>query len=292
MRIYCCCIVCAAVLGLASEGRAEHPVDVERFAAEGDYLQALAAYDRLPQRILTSEAMLAAAKSAWALGLSERAIREIERLLREKDLRADLRTEAHLTRAIIEYQEGRYQVADLYAEKTVRGCAKEGAQRSTAFLLWGESLAAQGAYGAAESKLSAAWEGAAPEQRAEIAFQRAMARVHLGKSDEARADFEQVPQRHERSAEAIRALARISLDEGDFGSAAFWLERGRAWYPQRFLDSWVDYALVQVALFSGDQETVRTTQQSAVKKYPPSDPWLTLLSAAVEAHTWEGRGAP
>ncbi len=282
-------LLCVALLGYGRPSHAEHPIDVERLSAAGEHLQALAVYDRIPKRVCTTSAAISAARSAWALGLTDKATSELDQLLRREDLSAAQRTEALFTRAIVEFQEGRHQVADLYAEKALHNCAGVCPQRSAILLLSGESLASQGAYGAAESKFTAALENVSANQMPEIYYQRGVTRVRLGKLSDARSDLEQVPLQHERTPEALRALAGVALDSADFAAVIFWLEKGRALYPQRFLDSWVDYALIESALHQEDFKTVTEVQQNAVKRYAPSDPWMTLLSASLEAHAWEGR---
>ena len=54
-----------------------------------------------------------------------------------------------------------------------------------------------------------------------------------------------------------------------------------------FLDSWVDYALLQVAINQGAADEVKSIQLEASKKYPPSDHWLNLLNAAAESFVWK-----
>jgi hypothetical protein len=78
----------------------------------------------------------------------------------------------------------------------------------------------------------------------------------------------------------------IALDTGKMKSASFWLKKGRAEYPDSFLDSWVDYALLRIAMSENDQVAVREVRAAATKKYPPSDPWLNLLQAAAEGFEW------
>ncbi len=57
---------------------AQHSIDVQRLAAKGEYFEALANYEKLPKRRANTEAITAAARSAWGLGLSDRAIQEYD----------------------------------------------------------------------------------------------------------------------------------------------------------------------------------------------------------------------
>jgi hypothetical protein len=84
----------------------------------------------------------------------------------------------------------------------------------------------------------------------------------------------------------VRSLGEIALETGDYAAAGFWLRRGREEYPDRFLDSWVDYALVRVAAHDGATDEVREIRTRAEAAYAPSDGWLTLLVAESEAYEW------
>lgn len=273
-----------AVLAIPAE--AQHPIDVERSAAKAEYFQALVAFDKLPARRATPEAIVAAAKSAWALGLAERAIREYDRALRDDTLDALQRARLLLARGIIDYQEGRYQVAALFAEKGVAALLEDNALKAQIWLLWAESLVKLNSYGAAEEKYISASQHAAEASRAEIYFLLARCQLNLGKWEEARLNFEQVPLRHERAAAAMRHLAEIALQQRRHEQASFWLQKGREDFPDEFLDSWVDYALVKAAIDRGELKKVQELQQRAEQKYPPSDTWLVLLNSAAEAFYW------
>lgn len=276
-----------ALGGLASAAFAQHPIDVEQAAAHGEYLEALTDYDRMPKRISTTDATVAAAKSAWALSLPTRAITEFETALQDKKLAPGVRTQILLSRGIIEYQEGRYQVSNLYAEKALVSCAVNCAERAKILLLWGEGLAQMGSNGAAETKYLEALNNATPEESPEIAFRLGVCRLRLGKTDDARASFERVPLKNERTPDAIRYLATTSLEQAEYSNASFWLKKGRAEYSDNFLDSWVDYALLQIAVHDRSKKDVREIREAANKKYPPSDPWITLMNASAEAFEWE-----
>lgn len=271
---------------------AEHPIDVERAAAKREYLDALAKYDRMPKRVTTVEASMAAARSAWALGLPERALAEFEAVSRMPKLTDGQRATVTLSRGIIEFQEKRYQVAALHAEAVLHTPRLNPVVAAHANVLWGDALVELGQLAAAEERYKRAWETAPQEERFEISFKQGLAREKLGKTNEAISDFTNVPLNHERTPEAIRRLALLSIDSGNVAEAGFWLAKARADYPDLFLDSWVDYAMLQVAASRGDLGEVRSIRERAIAKYPPSDPWLALLDSAAEAIEWKRREAP
>ncbi len=269
-----------------SEAVAQHPIEIERSTAQGDYLQALVAFDKLPSRRATSTSVIAAGKSAWALGLDERAIKEFDKALRDPSLNDVQRGRILLSRGVIEFQEERSQVAALYAEKAVQALVEPSPLRAQAWSLWGDSLAKQNAWGSAEEKYSNAQKETAGDGVIDAHFKLGRCQMHLGKLEEARVNFENVPLQHEHAPAAIRNLALVALEQKRYTQATFWLEQGRQYFADDFLDSWVDYALVVAAANSHDREKVVSIRDAAIKKYPPSDYWFTLLNSAAEAYLW------
>lgn len=266
---------------------AQHSMDVQRRSADTEHLAALVAYERTPRRTLSSEARIAAGRSAWALSLSDRALEEFERVASDSALDPVEQARLHLSAGIIHFQEGRYQVASVKAERAVALLSTAGPLRSKANFLWAESLYRLGSLGPAAEKYGVALSEAAPEDQPDIHFALGTCARGLGTYEVAREHFEKVPLRHERTPEAIRNLAEIALDMKNFTNAGFWLARGRSDYPDQFLDSWTDYALVRVAIQSGKLNEVRELRAQAQGKYPPSDGWLTLLNAEAEAYEWQ-----
>jgi tetratricopeptide (TPR) repeat protein len=192
----------------------------------------------------------------------------------------------HLARGIVEYQEGRYRVAALHAERAVGVMKAPGPLGSRAWKLWGDSLARLHSHGAAEDKYIKALQEALPQEQPELHFEIGQCRMRLGKYAQARKSFELVPLGDERAPEAIRALALIALETERFEEVDFWLAAGRKHFPEKFLDSWVDYALIRSALTRKDSVAVERLLADANKKFAPSDDWLILAQAAAEASHW------
>ena len=287
-RIVVAVVAAAAATSLAMQSAsAQHAIDIQRETAQGEYLRALVMFDRMPKRQLTPDAVLAAARSAWALGLSSRAAEELERVVREGGLSAEEEAKAILSRGVIEYQEGRYQVAALFAERAVARAAGNPGLQSRGYLLWGESLYALSSFAQAEKMYLEASSRTTDAENPELRFLLATCQRTLGKYSEARANLEQIPVTSERAPQAMRALAELALESGEFDIARFWLQRGRSDFPDNFLDSWVDYALMAAAIHGNDSVEVRALREAANTRYPPSDQWLTLLNAAAEAFEWQ-----
>jgi len=271
----------------ASAANAQHPIDVQRLASDGENLKALAMYELLPTRTRTTDARIAAAKSAWALGLNRKAADSFDAILREDTLGADGRARLTLSRGIIEFQEERYPEAALFAEKTVSLLSQPSPLRARAYFLWGQSLSRVQAYGSAQEKLLAALADAAQIDRGDINYVLGFVDIKLGKYPDAEKHLKAIPTDHERAAASVRLLATIALETRQADRAQFWIEKGRKDYPEAFLDSWGDYGLVQIALAKGDLPTARGLMSGAQKQYPPSDPWLILMQASLENAEWK-----
>lgn len=265
---------------------AQHPIEVQRLAAKGEYFRALVEYEKLPKRRADTAAVTAAARSAWGLGLADRSISEYDRALTDETLQPVERARIYLSRAIIEFQEDRFQTSVLYAERCIVLLKEGGPLRAKAYLVWGNSLSQMGMYAAAEQKYLLALGEGELDDKPELHFRIAMVEMRLGKTEEARAHLEKVPLRHEHTPAAMRFLSQLALDRKNYKEAEFWLSRGRREYPDSFLDSWVDYVLMRIGISEEDDKKIKEVLQSATGKYPPSDEWLTLLKAASEAYYW------
>jgi tetratricopeptide (TPR) repeat protein len=278
---------------LASSASAQHPIDLQRASAAGDHFKALVFAEQMPRRIATIESSLALARSAWALGLNSRALDEFDRVLRTAQLDSVEKARIHLTKAILEYQEGHYQVASLHAERVINeleGIDTEPTLNSKARFVWGEALTRQNAYGPAELQYLQALEGAAAAELPQIHLSLASVELKLGKFEKAKEHFEQIPVDHELTPRAIRGLAEVSVELKRPDAVQFWLTKARKEYPDSFLDSWVDYALMCAAIDRNQIAEVSELRTQVANRLPPSDPWVVLLNAAAEGFVWNKRG--
>jgi tetratricopeptide (TPR) repeat protein len=264
-------------------------VDVQRLTAEGDHFQALEIYEKLPDRRLERDAHVAAAKSAWALGLARKAADIFDSVLRSDRLDNEERARITLSRGIIEYQEERYQEAALFAEKAGSLLPEKAPLRGRSLLLWGQSLMRAQAYSDAEEKLWRAMAEVAPTDRPDVAINLGNVQVKLGKLSEAERSLKTIPTDHPLAPEAIRILANISMQTDQRDRARFWLEKGRSDYSDSFLDSWTDYGQLSVALKAGDLPRARQVVEQAQKRLPPSDTWLIVMQASLEQAEWKER---
>jgi tetratricopeptide (TPR) repeat protein len=269
---------------------AEHPVDVQRLSSEGDHFKALEVYERLPDRRLERSSHVAAAKSAWALGLTRKAADLFDLVLRGDDVENDERARITLSRGIIEYQEQRYQEAALFAEKAASFLPERAPLRGRALLLWGQSLIKAQSYSTAEEKLWRALAEVAPSERPEVSLSLGSVQIKLGKLADAERTLKGIPTDHPHAPEAIRLLASIAMQTDQNDRARFWLDKGRADYSESFLDSWTDYGQFSVALKGGDIARAREVFEQAQRRLPPSDAWLIVMQASLEQAEWKNRG--
>jgi tetratricopeptide (TPR) repeat protein len=266
---------------------AEHPIDVQKLSAEGDHFRALSVYELLPDRRLSEDTHISAAKSAWALGMTKQAAELLDSVLRGELADSDERARITLMRGVIEYQEERYQEAQLFAEKAAALIPERAPLRGRAMLLWGQSLLRSHAYASAEEKLLRALADAAPSDRPDVALSLGSVLIKLGKMSEAEKTLKLIPADHEYAPGAIRMLAAIALQTKQGERARFWIEKGRQAYADAFLDSWPDFGLVTVALDADDLPRARSIVDRAQQRLPPSDTWLILMQAALEQAEWK-----
>ena len=274
------------LLVMSVPARGEHPIDVQRANANGQHIDALARYSRIPKKKLNGDAAFAAGKSAWALSLSDKAQEELARAAEYSQKDPEKLTQINFLRAIVDFQDARFQESLVRAQSAIDTVADGSALKARILLLMGQTYLILHKDSHAEQRMSEALKYADPTDRAELYFARGEARFQLGKFDEAREDFEKISLKSERLPEAIRYLARIGMELKRYKEAQFWLHKGRREFPEAFLDSWVDYAMGTSAIKSGDSKTARDVVKRAREQYPPSDPWFTLLEAQAEEFEW------
>jgi tetratricopeptide (TPR) repeat protein len=276
-------------VGCLRLAEAQHSSEVQKLSAEGDHMKALAMFELLPNKKVVTEARIAAAKSAWALGLNRQAADGFDAILRDPGIAPDTRTRLVLSRGVIEYQEERYQEASLYAEKAIGFMQESAPLRGRAYLLWGQSLLRTGAYSSALEKFQKALADVSPQDRPEAHFALGLVELKLGRYAEAQKDLEAIPMDHVRTPVAVRMLAALALETHHYDRAKFWIEKGQADHPETFVDSWGDYGLVQSAIALGNLDDARRVVERAQKQFSPSDSWLVLMQASLESAEWKKR---
>ena len=283
-------LIIVIALGFPPMVAAQHPSEVQQLAAQGDYYAAFTTYLRMPKRRVTPAMMVAAGRSAWSLGLPDVALDSFEQALNpqsgEKALSEIEQARVYLSKGIIEFQEGRNQVAIMYTEKASQLLSESGPLRAQVWLLWGEALSEMEKYSQAEAMYGRALQESAELDLGEVHYLLAACQERLGKWDEAKHNLESIPLNHQRSPDALKGLARVALERSDYENVLFWLDKGRELFPDLFADSFVDYTRAQAAIALDRPEQIRSIRESAAKLYAPSDAWMNLMDAAVEQYEW------
>jgi len=278
-----------ALLGVVlsqSQVSAQHAIEVQRLHSTGKFLESLVEYDRIPKRRVTVDAVVAAGKSAWALGLPSRALQEFDTALRKRGLDSIQQGEILLSEGIIHFQEGESEVAISYAERSLEIVPPPHILRSRALLLSAEALTRLGRHAEAEPRFVEALAESSLEDRHNALYGLGTVRMNLGKTVEAREAFEAIPTESDHAAQSVRHLAEIALRERNFKRAYQWLVKGQREHAEFFLDSWVQYALVRCAVAQHQLSLVEDLQRVANERFPQSDGWITLLNAEAESFIW------
>jgi tetratricopeptide (TPR) repeat protein len=276
----------ALQLLFSAESWAQHAIDVQRLHADGSFLESLIEYGKIPRRRVTIDAVIAAGKSAWALGLPERALAEFDTALRLKGLDILQRAELLLSQGIIHLQEDELEVANHYAEKVSSSVGGGHVLRARALLLSAEALSRLGRPAEAERRYQEALDESPENDTHNALFGLGETRLKLGKIAEARNAFEAIPTESDHAAEAVRKLAELEMIDRNHRRAFQWLIKGQQEHTTFFLDSWVQYALVRCAVSMGDVTLVNDLRRVANERFPGSDGWVSLLNAEAESFVW------
>jgi tetratricopeptide (TPR) repeat protein len=268
---------------------AEYPIEVERLNAEGRHLQALVVLEKIPVRVRTAQTLIAAGKSAWALGLVNHAANFFQDALKfpEQTISQEDRARVNLMRGVIEYQEHRLDTAVLYAEESLKSATEIPGLLNAVHLLLGDIATAKNDYQVAQRHYEQALQDVAPSEKGEVEYRLGNALASQHQHEAAIAAYQRVPVDSVKAPEAIRSIAKLEFDAGKYEDVKFWLTKGRVDYPDKFLDSWVDYVLVESALKLHDIEAADEVAVRARASFPPSEGWMVLLEGTLEKAKWD-----
>jgi tetratricopeptide (TPR) repeat protein len=260
---------------------AEHPHHVRKLEAEENFYDAYLAFVRIPPRSQTVESLISGARSAWALSLPDNALAAFKQALK-RDVTAEQEGEILLSLSVIYFQERNFIDAGKYAKEVLTAFPQAHPYRGRANYILGEIAYEEQRLEDSAEFLEAAFKESSPDLLPRIAFLQGNVLLSLKRVEDARLAFEKVPVEHELARQAVRNLAMLALETADFEQAEFWLLRGKEQHPSLFVDSWVDLALLKIAISRKDEEQIDQIVRDAAKHYPPSDPWFTLLDAVAQ----------
>lgn len=279
----------AAVLNLicVSNSLAEHPINVQKNAINKEYYKAMVSFERLPRQKLNKEVLLSAAQSAWALSLPDTAIELFDKILDDKNISNKEKAKIYLYKGIIDFQEGKYSISQIFAKKALSFSNDiSESLKSAALKLLGDSYFKLKLYGEAKREYIEALKYADNNQQPSIYLQKGMAEFYLGSFDESQKDLQKVSMDNEDAPLAIKLLMKILLEKKDYQKLKKWIEVLNIEFPDEFIDSWIDYAKVKVAISEDNKREALKVLEFAKDKYPESDSWINLARASLETYLW------
>ena len=270
-----------------SNSLAEHPINVQKNAINKEYYKAMVSFERLPRQKLNKEVLLSAAQSAWALSLPDTAIELFDKILDDKNISNKEKAKIYLYKGIIDFQEGKYSTSQIFAKKALSFSNDiSESLKSAALKLLGDSYFKLKLYGEAKREYVKALKYADNNQQPSIYLQKGMAEFYLGSFDEAQKDLQKVSMDNEDAHIAIKLLMKILLEKKDYQKLKKWIEVLNTEFPNEFIDSWIDYAKVKVAISEDNKREALKVLEFAKDKYPESDSWINLARASLETYLW------
>lgn len=257
-------------------------LSIRDLTAHGQHLEALKIFDEKEESKRSLADRLAAAKSAWALGLPDRARVIWDEALSQSDFVGSERERELLARAILELQEGRFDEARSRAESAAQTIASSP-MRAQFWLVVAEALKSQGALSQAETYYRRAAEETSPDGKSEVMFLLGECQRQLGLTSEARYSYTAVESKSKYSSAALQRLTDIDLSQRNYEGVLTWVSEGRENNPQEFDDPWIGYAEISALV---ELDRVPDAQRMLEKlrvRHSDKDPWFLLAEAAVEA---------
>ena len=263
---------------------------VRALSQDGRHLDALRLFSSVAENEITLADRLAAAKSAWALGLVERARILWRDAFSVREFTGAERHREQLAWAIMELQENNGEEARAIAEKSASEMSPSDL-RSQFWLLIGESLKKQGAWSQAESYYRRAGEESEGETKNEAMFLLGDCQLKLGLINDARYSFANVSTSSKYAAKAIRQLAEIDLTQRNYEGVLTWISEGEAASPDSFIDPWVGYAHVTSLIELHRRSDAEKILDGLRVRFSEKEPWFALAQAAFEGAIARGQFA-
>jgi hypothetical protein len=283
--IFIGCIISSPLRSLA-----DHPVKVERAFLQQRYFDALVAYRNIPQRRKTQKISRMAVESAWALGLSYDALKEISVI--EKNFPAYMisNPDLQMIRAILYYQEG-----DLEAARKALLVLQESEKADSKLKGEGYTLNAEIAQRFHDYDLAVAYAEKAltflpKDKQNEARILAATAHYEQGRLAEAKQLLLEVFDDHAEAPRALKLLGKIALIEGQYDQVYNLLHHSRDQYPTLKSDSWISFALAKVAMAKNDEKSLKNILLKTENDFPESETWRILMEAELEKHYRNGQG--
>lgn len=270
---------CALCLPCVAE---DTSVSLTVLTENGEHFKALSAFYGQPETERSLAERLAVARSAWALGLVEQARETWDNLFAQPELKGPEYLHALLGRAIMELQEGRFDVARRFAEQAADRLDASDL-RAQFWLVIAESLREEGITKRSELFYRKAAEESGSRVREEALLLLGGAQLKLGMLSEARYALTSIPTISPYAPQALRTLVEIDYTQRDYDGVLTWINEGRQSYPAQFGDPWLYYVEITALIELGNAVQARKVLGQFRARHSTTNAWYSLSEAAVEA---------
>lgn len=264
---------------------AEHvPLPGESVAersAQGNHFEALVALLQSEKEPSLAD-KLAGARSAWALGLIDRARSLWEEVFALNSFRDQERYRAMLARGIMELQERHFEEARSLAEQAASQIGPSEI-RAQLWLLIAEALKEQHAMSVAERYYQRAIEEGSRDIKNEARFLLGECQLQLGMMNEARYSYTGVESDSTFTVQSLHRLVQIDLQQRNYEGVLTWVSEGRENFPTEFREGEMSYAQISALTELGRIPDAERELSEFKARASDENPWRTLADAAVEA---------
>ncbi len=253
---------------------------VRELSEQGRHIEALKIVTDNSRQVPLSD-LLYGAKSAWALGLVDQARSLWDKALRHKDCTGNERGRTLLARALLEFQESKFEQSRSFAEEGT-SLLPESELRGELWYVIGESLSSQGMSSLAEQYLEKSIKEGTKERKQEALYRLALVQNQLGKTTEARDSLTKVELTSSVTPQAIKELIRIDMKRSNYGGMRTWIAEGRNSHPSSFNDPETSYLHITALVGEGLEYDAAKELEKTISSFSDTNPWVALSQAVIE----------
>lgn len=253
---------------------------IAHLSRQGKHFDALSKYYGQPDNEYNLSDRLAAVRSAWALGLIDRAREISDKVFSVNAYSGSEVSRLQLSRSIMELQERSLEQARAFAELGAQDLESSDL-RSQFWLVIAESLKAQGNYSQAEPYYQRATREGNSAIRTEAQFLLGETQLKLGLLNDARYSFTAIPTDSPFASTAIRRLVEIDYKHRDYESVLTWYAEGKQLYPSEFEDPRLDYLRIVALSETGQVDEAKIALEKLRTHYSTKNIWATLAEGVV-----------
>lgn len=265
----------------ATNGQVEISESVAELARRGRHFDAMAKFSSGDGDFTLAD-QLGAAKSAWALGLVDRARKIWDDVLASKEFQGDERNRTVLARAIVELQESNFEEARAIAERAAN-VLETSDLRAQFWLVIAEALKEQNANSVAEGYYKRAIHDGSRPIQTEARFLLGECQRKLGMLNDARYSYASVESGSPYTLQALRRLVELDLAQRNYEGVLTWITEGREAYSGDFKDGWLSYASIIALSETGRTDEAKKELVDFRVRRSERDPWYTMAEAALES---------